>query len=625
MVFVAQRVEFRLVQNSTRDLNGLFEYDPTQDRVNETEFTNSAFIKLGSTFAPDSAVTSLITSDDMIYIGGNFTSDDVSNIAAVNGNDPAAVSLDGSLNGGVMAMVLLDNTLFVGGQFNNTLDGSAEGLNNVAAYDKAGNAWSPLGAGVNGIVKEIVPITLNVSGEEAEDVITLTGNFKQLLAFDGNDAVGVDGFAVWVPSQKNWLQNLDGQVPYLNGFLSASLLNLPDDGSFYAGSLSTQSLRASGLATMGDELNTFPIKIHSRATTDTASSGLSKREFINRTEPYYGVVTALFNDVEGVRNITILGGHFAAADTDGTTINNLAFIDHEDSDRVTGLGNGLSEDNVFQALAVQGDNLFAGGRVNGTVADSSVSGLISYNLAGKSYNTQPPPLSGGNVTVTSIEVRPESGDVYVGGSFESAGSLPCPGVCIFNTQTNQWNRPGFDLNGNVNCMLWTSDSKLVVGGQFDANDTTTYLMSYDAPSSTWEVYPDASALPGPVEAMTLANDDGSQLWVAGRDDTGEEYLMKFDGTSWVPAGLSFGPGTVISSLQMFTLTNNHNASDLVKENQILMLTGSIYLEDFGTASSVIFNGSAATPYALTSGTNNAVGSISRIFTQRKYVFPADGK
>lgn len=622
MILVAQRVEFKLVSNSTRDLNGLFEYDPTQDTVNETDFANSAFIKLGSTFAPDSAVTSLIALDDRVYIGGNFTSDAVSNVAAINGNDPAPASLAGSLNGGVANMVLLDDTIFIAGQFNNTLDGSADGLNNVAAYDQAGNKWSALGAGVNGMVKEIVPIKLNVSGEDAEDVITLTGSFKQLLPFGDNDAVDVDGFAVWVPSQKNWLQNIDATVPYLNGLLSASLLE-PNGDSFYAGSLSTQTLRANGLATMGEELGSFPIKIRPRATSDTTSGGLSKREIINRTEPYYGVVTVIF-DAEGDRNTTILGGHFTADGADGSTVNNLAFIDHKDSDRVTGLGNGLSEDNVFQALVVQGDNLFAGGRVNGTISDSSVNGLISYNLASKSYNTQPPPLTGSNVTVTSIEVRPDSGDVYVGGSFDSAGSLPCPGICVFNTQTNQWNRPGL-LTGNVNCMMWTSEEKLVVGGRFTANDTTTYLMSYDASNGVWEVFADASALPGPVEAITPANDDSSQLWVAGRDNDNAEYLMKFDGTSWVPAGLAFGSGTVISSLQMFTLTNNHNTTDLVKENQVLMITGSINLEDFGTASSVIFNGTAARPYALTSGTNNAVGSISRIFTQRQYVFPPDGK
>lgn len=624
LILVAERVEFKLVQNSTRGLNGLFEYDPTDPNVNATAFANSAYTKLGSTFTTNSAVKSLVASDEKTYIGGNFTSDALSNIISINSNDGTSATLDGGLNGGVMSMVLLDNKLFVGGQFNNTLDGSAQGLSNVGVYDSAENAWSPLGAGVDGIVKEVVPITLNIT-DSAEDVITLTGDFKQLLAFGDNDAIEVDGFAVWVPSKSNWIQNLGTQAPYLDGFLSASILNLANGTSFYAGSLSAQTLRANGVATLGNELGTFPIDISSPAASNTSTSTLSKRDSsFDRTNSYYGVITGLFNE-ENERNVTILAGHFAAQATDGSTVNNLAFIDHTDSDRVTGLGDGLSEDNVFQALAIEGDNLFAGGRVNGTISDSQVTGLVSYNLAAKSYNAQPPALAGGNVTVSAIEVQPGTTDVYVGGSFDSAGSLPCPGVCVFSTQTNQWTRPGYELSGDVNSMVWVSDTNLLTGGNFEVNDTTTYLVSYDASSSTWSSFTGASTLPGPIQAMTRANDEGSQIWATGTDSTGAAYLMKFDGTSWVSSGITFEPDTVITSLRMFTLTDNHNPTDLVKDDQVLMMTGSIVLADVGTVSSAVFDGETAQPYALTSGAGNTPGSISKIFTQNQYVFPPEGK
>ncbi|RYP79414.1 hypothetical protein DL770_006686 [Monosporascus sp. CRB-9-2] len=621
MVMVAQRIEFVLMQNSTRGLNGLFEYDPSRPTVNATDFKNSAFNRLGSSFSDYSAVTSLVTSADVAYIGGNFTSDSVRNIVAISGNDTAPVPLDGGLNGEVTSMLPLENQLYVGGRFNNSLDGSAEGLNNVAAYDTAGNVWSPLGAGVDGAVNKIVSMTLNLTSDAAEDVITLTGTFKQLLAFGDNEAVEVDGFAVWVPSQNNWLQNLDAPIPFLGGFLSASV-SLSNGSSFYAGSLSAQALRANGVVALGDELGTFPINIRSPTASNASTSNVSKRESLaNRTDSYYGVTCGLFREEDG-RNITVLGGHFTADATDGSTINNLAFIDHGDSDRVAGIGDALSEDTVFLALALEGDNLFAGGRVGGTVSGAPVNGLISYSLGSMSYNTQPPALAGGNVTVSSIEIRPDTADVYVGGSFDSAGSLPCPGVCVFNTGTNQWNRPGNELNGDVNCMMWISDSILLAGGDFTINDTNTYLMSYDASSSTWTGFTDASTLPGPIEAMTQAADDGSQVWAAGTDSDGEVYLRKFDGSSWVSPEITFEPDTIISSLRMFTLTESHEATDLVDESQILMITGSIALTDFGTASSVIFDGATLRPYALTSGANNTAGSISGIFTQRQYVFPS---
>ncbi|KAI0125913.1 cellular morphogenesis protein [Xylariales sp. AK1849] len=626
MTIVAQRVGFVLVK-STGGLNGLFEYDPSKATVDTADFTTSAFDKLGSSFATRSAVASLVANGDVTYIGGNFTSSSVKNIVAINSDSNSTVNLDGGLNGAVSSMYVLDNQLFVGGTFSNTLDASASGLNNVAVYDTSTNKWSPLGAGVNGPVAKVVPITLNITSNTPEDVIALTGTFKSLLAFGDAAETTVDGFAVWVKSQSTWLQFVDGSVPQLDGILTTSLLGLSDGSSLYAGSISSQGLRADGVATMGATLGSFPVDFKPQtgsSSTATSNASVSKRaSLINSTDSISGVLAGAFYN-SGDSNITILAGHFSASATNGSDITNLVLIDGANGDTVTGLPSGISDESLFLALAVQSNNLFAGGLVNGTIAGSAVNGLISYNLANGNFNTQPPALVGGLGVVSSINVRPNTGDVYVGGSFDAAGSLDCPGVCLFTTSTNQWNRPGLGFEGDVNSMIWKGDSTLIVGGNLTINSSTTYLASYDVASSAWTGFSAASSLPGPVDAVTAANSDGSQIWAAGTQSSGTVYLMKYDGSSWQSSGVSLGADTVISSLQVFSVKTNHDSSSLVDANQVLMITGSLAIPGFGTASSALFNGTTLQPYALSSNTGGAAGSIAKIFVQNQNFFTSSG-
>ncbi|KAI0113971.1 cortical protein marker for cell polarity-domain-containing protein [Nemania sp. FL0031] len=618
MVMVAQRIGVERM-NSTGGLNGLFEYDPTKATVETSDFDSSAFNKLGSSFDSQSAVLSLVATSSRTYIGGNFTSETVSNIVALDSNGQTA-SLDGGLNGQIMTMYNSNGEIFVGGAFSDTQKGGATGLSHVAVYNQQQNEWSALGAGVDGTVMNIVPMTLNLTGNSTEEAVALTGDFLQILAFGSNDAVNTSGFAVWVKSQSNWLQNLDMPVPFLDGQLATSLLNAPNDTELYAGSMSSQSLRAYGAATTNGMLGTLPIKIS--APTSSQTSSLSKRASpVNNTDAVFGVVTGAF-DTNNDRNVTVLAGHFITQATNGSAIYNLAFIDRKNSDSVTGLGTELPSESVFLTLAIQGDNAFAGGRVHGTVEGSPVNGLISYNIADSALGTQPPVFAGSDVVVSSIAVRPDASDLYVGGSFDTAGSLPCPAVCVLDTSKNQWSRPGFELSGTAHALFWSSSSTLFVGGQLKINDTDVYLASYDVSSNSWSVFDGASDLPGPVDALTAADEKRDQIWVAGTRSNGTVYLMKYDKTNWTSPSITLDSDTTISSLQMFTLTQNHDESDLVDEDQALLLTGSIGVPGFGTASGAIYNGTTLEPYILTSSMNTTAGhgSISKIFVEKEDFF-----
>ncbi|KAK4189008.1 cortical protein marker for cell polarity-domain-containing protein [Podospora australis] len=622
MTFVAQRVGFTLI-NSTGGLNGLYEFTPGKP-INASDFMSSTFNKLGASFSRGSAVNALATSGDTTYIAGNFTSSSVRNIVAMKGNQPTVQSLDGGLNGEVKSMFLNETSLFVGGLFNGTTDNSVGGLGNVAVYDTSKNSWSPLGAGVNGRVLRVVGMAMNVTSSTPEIVVSVNGDFDQVLAFDNNPAVEVDGFAIWVPSQRNWLQNLDLPVEFVEGTLSTSLLNLDDALSLYAGSLASSVLGTTGAATLGQNVNRFPVNI--RPSASSSSSSLSRRDGSLADDNRTGVVTGVFDkgSEPKKRNHTILGGHFTARLADGSTAENLVIIDGNDNDRVFGLGQGISSNSTFVALAVHGDVLFAGGKVTGTVSGAAVNGLITYNLVTKSFNTQPPALSNG--TVSSIAPRGNTGDVYVGGSFKSAGSLGCPGVCYYSTSASQWNQVGQNLGGTVNSLMWATDSILLAGGDLAVNNTvSTFLAAYDTTKQAWDSYPGASQLPGPVSVLAMGTSDGKQIWAAGNSADGKVYLSKYDGEStWRSVGQPFEAETDIRGLQVFSLTSSHANSDLINSDEALMLTGSIVLPGFGTASAVLFDGKTFRPYALTNNPGNTAGTLSRIFVENNGFFKKSG-
>ncbi|KAI1357516.1 cortical protein marker for cell polarity-domain-containing protein [Xylaria arbuscula] len=624
LLMVAQKIGVERM-NSTGGLNGLFEYDPTKATVDTSDFDSSAFNKLGSTFDSQSAVLSIVAIGSRTYIGGNFTSSTVNNVVALD-SDGQTRALDGGLNGQINTMYNNDGQLFVGGSFDDSQEGGVTGLSNVAVYDEEQNKWTPLGAGVDGPVTDIVLVALNLTGNGTEEAIALTGDFLRVLPFGSNEGVNVTGFAVWVKSQSNWLQNLDMPVPLIDGHLATSLLSGPDDVELYAGSISSQSLRAYDAASTNGMLRTFPIKITAPTLSGNSTSKLSRRELpVNNTDSVSGVVTGLFDTNNG-RNVTVLAGHFTTESTNGSTLYNLALINRKDSDSVTGLGTELPQESIFLALAIQGDTLFAGGRVNGTVQGSPVSGLISYDVAGGSLGTQPPILAGSDVIVSSVAVRPDSSDLYVGGSFDTAGSLPCPGVCMLDTGKNQWTRPGFELSGTVNTMLWSDSSTLFVGGEMKMNDADVFLASYDVSDNSWSLFDGASNLPGPVNALTAADEKRDQIWAAGSRPDGTMYLMKYN-EGWTSASITLESDTVITSLQMFSLTEEHEKSDLIDQNQALLLTGSIAIPGFGTASGAIYNGTTLQPYVLTSSMNTTMGSgsLSKVFVEKENFFKSSSK
>lgn len=620
---VAQKVGF-VIYNTTDGLNGLFEYDPAVSSYTTSDFQNSVFDSLGMNFTTSSVVNALATSGDVTYIGGNFSYADSSNIVSVNSQTSTVQSLDGGLNGFVASAVVSDSSLWVGGSFTNTQGNSVTGLENVAIYNISTSAWGALGAGVNGPVSSVVSLTMNISSSTPEVVISLTGNFSQLNAFGSSQAVSTNGFGVWVPSQANWLSNLEIDVEYLDGKLTSSVLAVTGSAPLYGGSVLSAQIGSVDEASLSESNSDLAVGTYSAAILSDSINASEPLATLDTLEDggLSGVFAGAFLDTSDI-NVAVLAGHFSATASNGSTINNVGIVNRSNNS-VSGFVSGVSADSTFVAAAVQGTTAFAGGNVSGSVNGATIRGLVSFDLQTNDYGTQPPALDGANSTVSVIAVRPDTGDVYVGGSFDTAGSLGCPAVCIYSSSSSQWTRPGTNLAGDTKTMVWVSNTDLVAGGNFTVNGSTTSpLVTYTAGGSKWDSYPGATAIPGPVDIVTQGSQDGSQIWVTGTAANGSVFLMKYDGSNWKSAGQPFDTGTEILSLQIFSLTSSHDSSDLLDAKMSLMLTGRIVIPGFGTASAALFNGTALTPFALTTNSGNKAGTISKIFTEKTDFFSGE--
>jgi hypothetical protein len=623
LTVVASRIRFELI-SSTGGLNGLYEYNPKEASVS-TEFSKSAVNSAGSSLEADALIREVVEVDDVLYVGGRFSKSGISNVFSV-GADNATSLARGGLDGEVLKMHINGSALFVGGSFQNTVHDSTPGLNNIALYNIEKKEWSALGAGVNDAVFDIIPLQMNVTAEGNETTtFAISGNFTTVNGFNGHDSYNSSGFAIWVPSETNWLHNIPGANSALDGQLTA-FTDVPNMQPVYGGMITSQGLDYSDaveLVGSGEpHLQSLDVQLEPVSTASSDDSVNVKRALQDNGDTgnnYTGIYDGFFYKENGL-NITILGGSFTSTASNGSTIENLMFINNTNERTVTGV-TGLDPDSIFVAMDTYDTMLFAGGAVNGTVNGNTATGLVVYELmAGRFAAPHPPALGGKKVVVNAISVVPQGSDVYVGGDYETAGSLPCGPLCYYDTSALQWQNTGTGLSGVVNAMAWASNTKLIVAGNLSIDGNPTTMVTYDTKAQNFQPYAGASTLPGPVTAISPVNNEFSEFWVSGVASNNQSvYLVKYSSGSWTGAS-GLGDSTSIRKLQIMPLTSKHDRSALMSDNQVLMILGNINIPNQGNASAVLFNGTTYEPYVLTNMKDGSQGSLSAIFVENPQYF-----
>ena len=585
-------------------LNGLFQFNPSStDSNNSSAFSQSAVNNAGMQLEDGASISRLVQNNEVIYAAGNFSGPGIANVMSFSDGNATGLR-QGGLNSAVNSLLVSQGSLYVGGNFTDTVDGGGGNLNHLAAYSFGSKSWSALGGGVNGPVVFVAPFPLNISPEINEPSIAVSGDFDQILAFDDNPPSAASGFAVWVPSRKNWLQNLDIDKFGFSGKLSA--ITTVGNMSILAGSLSSNGLASGGAASLADS-SSGPLSL---SPFSANLMGLGEGDGI-----FTGIV-----DRSSKRNLTIFGGHFTTTDQDGSSVENIMLFNRKDG-TVSGIGAGIDASSTILSLAVTNNTLYAGGNVTGRVGGSRLNGFVVYNLtSAEIVPEQPPHLNGGQVVVNSIEARPDSPEVYFGGNFDAAGALPCPSVCYYDASSGQWNVPGMGLSGTVIDLKWASREKLIAVGDLDISGNKTAIATYNAKKQTWSSLNGATApnVPGTVTAFAPANRDVSAFWLAGRvAGNGSSFLVNYDGSRFRSAGALLGDGSAVRSLDVVRTRKAHGKTSLLDSDHVLVVSGQLYLPGFGNASAALYNGSSLSPFILTTSANGEPASISRMFTEEK--------
>jgi hypothetical protein len=565
VTLVAQKITFRLVSEtkssevdtqstnssaSSSTLNGIYEYDPTTTET--TDPADSRISAAGLTLNENASIYSMVVKGDFTYLGGNLSAsnNDFKNFFSIDKNSADLPSVpEGGLNGVVNTMLAVGDLIYLGGDFTGTKDDTTTGISHFGSYDTSQDSWVALGAGVNGAVLDIVQITVNLTSG-SEDCIAVTGFFTQVYP-DSNtaNAVDADGFAVWVPSQKQWLEAMEDH-PVFSGYLSAFVQS--GNNTIFSGSMSSSSLASSGAVYLlnSDSITLAP----STLNFTSASEASSKKRSLSAN--LTGVVTGLFYQVNSGQNLTVLGGNFEA-EGNSSTVRNLAFIDGNNDGAVIGATDEFTTDSSILAMQVLDTLLFVGGKLNGS--NDEVGGIAIWDLNQMQLaDAQPQPLSGGNATVYAITLRPDSQDIYVAGDFDSAGSLGCANLCIYQNDQQQWTDASTEIPGVINVMKWVGRNQLMVGGDMTLNNTDMSLAIYDAQLGQFTAFDaDITNIPGPVTGISADSDDSRSLFITGVYSNGTgPFLMKLKDKKFVLLGKRFRSSVfcvVLTNFQRTTL------------------------------------------------------------------------
>jgi N-acetylneuraminic acid mutarotase len=234
-----------------------------------------------------------------------------------------------------------------------------------------------------------------------------------------------------------------------------------------------------------------------------------------------GAVYAVAADGQG--NVYV-GGSFIVVGGISTPVNNIARFNTQTntwSSLGTGSSNGVSISGYgygeVNALAVVGNEVYVGGSF------TSAGGVSANNVA--RFNTQTNTwsrLGTGSSNGVNGEVRALAvvgNEVVVGGTFTSAGGVSANSVARFNTQTNTWSTLGTGSSNGVNGevrALAVVGNEVVVGGTFTSAGgvSANSVARFNTQTNTWSSLGTGSSngVNGEVRALAVV---GNEMYVGG--------------------------------------------------------------------------------------------------------------
>ncbi|MBN1149331.1 MAG: hypothetical protein JXA78_18865 [Anaerolineales bacterium] len=460
----------------------------------------------------NSWVFALATAGNDVYAGGVFAATGDNSVTALyiarfNLIDSSWYALPNlGLNNYISTLAVSGSDLYVGGSFGQTADGAISGLNHIARYDLEDREWGQLpNQGLNGGVGALA-VGVNDLYVGGQFTTLSDGSLTNL----GQIARTITTPAAWTALPEQGLNNevyalaVLGSDLYVGGSFSASgdgaLSGLGHIARYNTVTrawypLANQGLDAEvdALATVGNDLY---VGGYFTATDDGALTNLGRiARYDTLAETWHklpknGLNGAVLAFARMDNNLYVGGGFTQSGDGTLTGLGRIARYD-----TLAGTWNALANaglDGWVSALATDGSGLLVGGQFSAT-GDGSLTGLGNFAAYDTSTNTWYATLNQGfNGSVNALASA--SGAIFVGGGFTQTSDGAVTGlnniarIDLVSGATSALPRAGL-FAGNVNALAVAGDD-LYVGGVFDqAYDGTLTDMGnialYNIRSGAW--------------------------------------------------------------------------------------------------------------------------------------------
>ncbi|MCB0201499.1 MAG: hypothetical protein KDI03_15655 [Anaerolineae bacterium] len=187
-------------------------------------------------------------------------------------------------------------------------------------------------------------------------------------------------------------------------------------------------------------------------------------------------------------------------------------------------------------------------------------GPISANYVarwdGRSWHALGLGVSGGSYTIVYALLNDGHGNLYVGGSFETAGGITAHNIAKWDGST--WSALGAGVNGTVGSLALDQAGNLYVGGSFSMAGTGNAANIAKWDGSNWSALGAGISFvggPSPAFVTTLVVDPAGDLYAGGwfnyAGQVASSHVARWDGTQWyaVPAFLHITVGPGVTDLQ----------------------------------------------------------------------------
>ena len=198
------------------------------------------------------------------------------------------------------------------------------------------------------------------------------------------------------------------------------------------------------------------------------------------------------------------------------------------------LNEGISNGIINTIVTAPNGNIYHGGSFN-TAGNVTANNIAMWNetLGWQALG------SGSNGTISSLSIAP-NGDVFAGGSFTEIGGISAQNIAKWDGTS--WSALGTGVDGSVAALALRPNGNLYAGGVFETANGSTVRNIAEWNGSQWNALTDATTTiagtNNEIRSLTLDND--GTLYVGGNfDEAGNitaNRIATWNGTNWGTLG-----------------------------------------------------------------------------------------